>query len=298
MWRTLLISNDHQLSLDKNRIVLKNAAGEKTALALEDISAIIVDANQYTVSGNLLSAMAEYGIAFFSCAQNHVPNGVFMPFHSHSRASLMANRQIELTEPFKKRIWQKIIKTKIANQAQCVKLIEKSGHEKLFAMADSVQSGDDGNIESAAARHYWECIFGNFNRQNKTDVRNSLLNYSYAVMRGLLARHLCAYGLLPCFGMHHRSELNAFNLADDIIEPFRPLIDLHVYLLEKQRPVENELTPRDKQTLVDIINKNCKTGDEVVTIMKAAELSCASLAACIREKDFNRLALPSFHIRR
>ena len=219
-WKGLHLSRPARLNTADGQIVVAQDDGE-VRLPLEDIAYIVLDAPHATLTTTLLSACMEAGIAIVSTDARHTPNGLMLPFHRHHRQAGVANMQIALGEPFKKRAWQRVAVAKIDNQAAH---LDRGGHngESLRAMSRLVGSGDPQNIEARAARAYWGALFSDFVRDDASDLRNKLLNYGYAVLRAGIARSLVAYGLLPSIGLHHASVTNAFNLADDLIEPFRP----------------------------------------------------------------------------
>lgn len=294
-WRIILVSKPCRLSVKNSQLLYEPQDGEKATVPIADISAVILETKYATLTSNLLAELAEAGAVLFSCADNHVPSGAFFPFHKHSRYAETAAFQKDWTEPFKKRVWQEIVKQKIENQAHVLKLAGRNGWETLKKMAAKVQSGDSENHESQAAKIYWENLFDNFTRE-KEDWRNSCLNYGYAVIRGALARSIVGAGLIPCFGLDHANGLNAFNLADDLIEPFRPFVDLKVFLFFKTSEPKNgeKLSPKDKQELVKILAELCAFDGQRTTLLTAAEGVSFSLASATRARDFKIIKLPSF----
>jgi CRISPR-associated protein Cas1 len=214
------------LALADGQCVVTQETGE-IRLPLEDIAWIILDTPQATLTTALLSACMEAGIALIVTDERHHPSGLALPFHRHHRQAEVAALQVALGDGLRNRLWQMIVRAKIRNQAAVLSLCGRSA-TPLGAMAQRVTPGDAENVEARAARYYWSRLFDHFVRENGTDRRNAMLNYGYAVMRGAVARALVAAGLLPAIGLHHTSALNPFNLADDILEPFRPIIDLMV----------------------------------------------------------------------
>ena len=288
-WRILQITKPCKLSVKNRQLVCENNE-DKLTLPIEDISVIVLENRQIIFSNALLSELTDNGIVLFSCDFSHIPSGCFAPFHNHSRYAEVAWLQVETSEPLKKRIWQEIVKTKICNQASCLKFFNKQHHQKLLEIAKLVQSGDSKNSEAFAASIYWKDLFIDFNRHDEFDIRNSALNYGYAIIRGCMARSVVGAGLLPCFGVHHANKLNAFNLVDDLMEPFRPFVDFQVNKLNISN--QKELDSQTKNKLVEILTQNCSVNDEEVTLLRACDLVALSVAKTIKNKNIKHLQLP------
>lgn len=246
-WRTILVTKPCKLSLKQLQLVYEPHNEPSIKVALEDITVIVIETNQAVMTTALLSLIAEKNIALFSCDSYHMPNGTFIPFHQHSRLSQIAHLQQKIKQPLKKRLWQAIVTKKIANQARCLTIYEKDD-SALRRLADKVKSGDSDNLEAYAAKLYWSTLFDDFSRDQKGyDPVNVALNYGYAIVRGAIARSLVSFGLLPTFGLFHRSELNAYNLADDLIEPLRPAVDKTIKQMAVEDKLDASLPPVVKQ---------------------------------------------------
>ncbi len=294
-WRIVNITKECNLSLKQCQLLYKPADNsEEVTIPLEDIAVIIADNSGINFSANLLQTIADNGIALFITDKSHIPNGLFLPFHKHSRYTEIFKLQIDWSEPFKKRIWQKIIEQKIYNQFSIIKKINGNENSRLLKLSKSVLSGDSNNNEAQAAKEYWDSLFSNFKRGNE-DIKNKALNYGYAILRGAVARAVVGVGFMPALGVFHSNNLNSFNLADDVIEPFRPFIDELVYnnFQDNENP---DLTPKDKQFLVSILTKFCLFGNEKITILKAIERTAETLQKATKEKDANFLELPKILI--
>lgn len=289
-WRIVQITKPCKLSLKNSQLSYEPFEGDNLSIPLEDISVLILENKQILLNNALISELAESNIVMFSCDGSHIPSGVYFPFHNHSRYSEIAWQQIETSEPLKKRLWQEIVKAKILNQAAVLETFGKDNSKKLKEIAKLVQSGDAKNSEAFAANLYWKSLWDNFNRSNEADIRNSALNYGYAILRGCVARNVVGAGLLPCFGIHHANKLNQFNLVDDIIEPFRPYIDYQVYKLDLKE-VE-ELNVSIKSQLVSVLTQNCLMDGEEINILKAIEMSATSVAKSYHNKEVKFLKLP------
>ena len=193
----------------------------------------------------------------------------------------MLQRQLAVGEPLRKRLWQSIVQAKIRNQARCLVLEGKNG-EGLTALAERVRSGDPDNAEATAAARYFPLLFGDeFVRREDEDLRNAALNYGYALLRGCAARNLAVYGFIPSLGLCHHSGVNSFNLADDIMEPFRPLVDLAVSRHVFER---DALTPETKRMLFSLLSMDVLSGGQRHSVAYAMERLVQSLGRSLEEK--------------
>jgi CRISPR-associated protein Cas1 len=264
---------------------------EQTAFVpFEDIAVIVLNHREITLTHPVLSACGEYGIGLYATGDNHQPSGIFLPFLSHTRTTRMMRKQLAIARPAAKQAWAAMVKRKIENQAACLQLCDKKGVDRMESYARRVRSGDPDNLEGQAAAFYFAQLFGSgFYRADEGCWTNAALNYGYAVLRGAIARGLVAHGLHPTIGLFHDSEQNAFNLADDLIEPFRPLVDLHV--AKRARAIEGELMPEDKQALVALLNIDMGMSQGKMSVMSAIEYAVESLAR-VYEEDSETLDLP------
>ena len=265
---------------------------EQTAFVpFEDIAVIMLNHREISLTHPVLSACGEYGISLFATGDTHHPSGVFLPFLSHSRATRWLRFQLDLPRPVAKQTWAAIVRKKILNQAACLKLAGIDSADRLAAYAQRVRSGDSGHVEGQAAAFYFTQLFGNEFHRGQERWLNAALDYGYAVLRGTIARGLVAHGLLPSLGLFHASEQNAFNLADDLIEPFRPLIDLYV---AKRRSGDNaDLLPSDKAELIALLNVDVGMPSGVTSALNAIELAVESLARIYESGVEHALELPT-----
>ena len=289
-WKGVHITRPSRLSFAEKQIVVDQDGGE-IRLPIEDVVWVILDTQQVSITGTLLAACMEAGIAVISCDAKHMPCGLALPFHAHFRQPAVAMAQIGMSEPLKKRLWQAIVQRKIENQASVLALKSPEDAASLREMTRWVRFGDPDNVEARAARHYWQRLFADFTRGNENDRRNKLLNYAYAVMRAAIARALVASGFLPAFGLHHASATNAFNLADDIIEPFRPFADRLVMRLAELE-ASNEVTTADRRALAAVLLENVRFNGEQVSLFVAAERTAMSLWHAVERKSAEALVLP------
>lgn len=249
-WRSLLISRPAQLRVDRRSLVISQE--QEARVPLEDIAVIVLDHTEISLTHPVLSACAEQGIALYSLGPNHHPNGAHLSFLQHSRGTRRLRQQRAHTRPRVKQLWAAIVKRKIENQAACLRLSKRDGATHLESLSRRIRSGDPKNLESQAALVYFSALFGRQFTRSREDWINSALNYGYAILRGAIARALVAHGFHPSIGLFHDNECNAFNLADDLIEPFRPLVDLYVI---RHAPVDSgrRLHPVDKSGLVALL---------------------------------------------
>lgn len=262
-------------------------------IPLEDAAYVILDDPRVTLTGAVIAACMDAGVIVITTDSRHTPSGVTLPFHRHHRQAGVAVRQLEASGPRRKRIWQALVRAKIENQAA---LLAERGHTNaaaLSAMAALVASGDPGNVEARAARDYWQSLFNSFIRDDPSDLRNKALNYGYAVIRACIARAIVACGLIPSIGVHHVSQVNSFNLADDLFEPFRPLVDRAVADLTAGRDSQTDLTKEDRRLLAGLPFSEIELSGEVMTILAATERSAKSLARAFESGDAKPLLLPA-----
>lgn len=296
-WRSVVIGNPAQLGLEDKALAITQA-GTQARVMLEDISVLVLDHPQITLTAPLLSACAEAQILVLTVAANHLPNGIFLPYQPHSRALKVMSAQLALRQPTRKRLWQRIVQYKIANQAAVLirQAKDKEG-KRLQALASEVRSADLNNLEAQAAQIYFRALIQPTFGRTQTRFYNAALNYGYAVVRAAIARTLVSFGFLPAFGLFHHSEQNVFNLADDLIEPYRPVVDGEVLAYYPIEP-DRDLEPSDKGRLVSILHSdvalsNHAAQDARCTLLAAVEASVGGLSSIVvNGAAIDRLALP------
>lgn len=291
-WRVVHISSPCTLKVKNRQLCHIPQEGEAVTVPLEDISVLILAHRQITFSAPLLNDLAEYGICLFSCNESHLPNGAFFPFHRHFRYAAVAGEQVKMRLPLRKRLWQETVKAKIRNQALCLGIFHAEEAEYLFSLIQKVQSGDSRNTESAAANYYFKKLFGTFSRQDGDDVRNAYLNYLYAVFRACMARSLVGAGLMPFWGIHHCNGYNAYNLADDMMEAFRPYADRAVKTMNPTQALDSKA----KQRLLAVLTETCLTKGEEIGLLPAFDSVASSLAKAILQNNPALLVLPEFKV--
>lgn len=287
-WRSVVISRPAKLRREQFRLAIEQ---EQTAFVpFEDIAVIVLNHRDITLTHPVLSACGEYGISLFATGDTHHPSGVFLPFLSHSRATRWMRLQLDLPRPVAKQTWATIVRQKIANQSACLKLLGREGIDRMDSYARRVRSGDVGNLEGQAAAFYFVQLFGKGFHREQARFANAALDYGYAVLRGTIARGLVAHGLLPSLGIFHASEQNAFNLADDVIEPFRPVVDL--FVARHMALAGDELSPQDKASLVGLLNVDVGMPRGKMSVLSAIEHSIESLARIYDGGNESLLELP------
>ncbi len=286
-YRNLMIESPANMKLCQKQLII--FTDKEHSIPLEDISSILIENRQATITMATLSSLAENNVTVFICNEKHLPCAVMIPFAQHSRTSLMLKYQEKLSQPLRKQLWQQIVKSKINNQANCLELLGKNNAEKyLRNLIKNVLSGDSTNVEAIAARYYFQQAFSNdFIRGNDYDVRNHFLNYGYSILRGHIARLIATYGFVPMLGLHHKSELNSYNLADDFFEPFRPIVDLYVAQIQEPK----ELSPLYKRELFNLLNMDIYINNQYHSVSYAAELMIQSFSRCCQNKS-KELSLP------
>jgi CRISPR-associated protein Cas1 len=295
-WRGLHLTQPSRLSLADDQIVVGQDDGE-VRLALEDVAWVVIDSPRTSLSASLISACMANGIAVVFTDATHTPSGVALPFHRHHRQADVAAKQAAATAPLKKRLWQALVRAKIENQAGALDAVGAGGGRTLREMAKRVGSGDPGNVEAQAARYYWGQLWKDFRRQDDSDRRNKMLNYGYAVVRSGVARALVGSGLVPAFGLKHASVSNAFNLADDVVEPFRPFVDVLAWRTAGDgAPSRDDLSIEDRRTMAGSLLGEARLGDETVTLLTASERTAESLVRAIEAATPAVLTLPTLSL--
>ncbi len=292
-WRGVHISNPAKLNFADNQLVVKQDAGE-VRLALEDIAYVVIDAPHVTLSSTLMSACMKAGISLTFTDETHTPCGLAIPFHRHFRQGEIARLQVAMSEAFRARLWQVVVRQKVRNQAAALAICGCPGGQALAAAAARITPGDAENIEARAAREFFTRLLGrSFSRTEGSGLANAMLNYGYAIIRSGVARALTAYGLIPALGIKHASQTNAFNLADDMVEPFRPFVDIIVFnMLVGEEIGGNELTIAHRRKLVSSLLETASFGREKTTLLIATERMAESLVQAIESRSPAVLVLP------
>ena len=278
--RIVEVADDRRhLLLHRGFMVVRDTEGERKELGqipLDDIAAVIANAHGLSYTNNLLVALAERGAPFVLCAANHNAVGMLLPIEGNFEQSKRIEAQIAASLPTHKRLWASIVRAKLEQQAAALEAIGRPT-ALLTALAAKVKSGDPQNVEAQGARRYWTLLFGDsFRRDQNAGGTNGLLNYGYTVLRATTARAVIAAGLHPSIGLHHSHDNNAMRLVDDLMEPFRPMIDLKVWQLKRNS--ENEVTAETKRALVRTLYEDMQTDAGATPVMVCVQKLCTSLA--------------------
>ena len=292
--RTLFFSNPYYLRMKDRQLVIqsKDDLVQKT-VPIEDLGFIVLDHPQISFSMKLIEQLNDNNVALIFCDSKHLPSSMTLPLDTHHIQNELFRAQISASEPLKKNLWKQTIEAKINNQAR---LLSKHGipGNQLSALSKTVRSGDPDNREGFAARIYWNALFGKqFVRDRYGDPPNPFLNYGYILLRSAVARALAGSGLLATLGIHHRNRYNAFCLADDVMEPYRPYVDEIVIHMSEQWPDIQILDKEHKADLLQLMTTDVRIGENRRPLMVALSYTTASLARCFTGET-RKLIYPSF----
>ncbi len=306
--RTLYFGNPAYLHLSKGQLVVRLPEVEgqddlslqfkretRASIPIEDLGLVVLDHRQITLTQGLMEALLENNVALVHCNSRRMPLGLVLNLEGHSLQAARFRHQIEASKPLKKKLWQQVVAAKLANQAF---LLQQQGRpdEPLLHWAKQVSSGDAANHEARGAAHYWKHLFGadaGFIRDRNGAAPNPMLNYGYAILRAMVARSLVGSGLLPTLGIFHSNQYNAYALADDVMEPYRPFVDgLVVEWLGKHGP-EEELSLQAKAHLLRLPELDVALDGQRSPLMVAVQRTTASLAKCF-EGEARKLLLPTW----
>lgn len=292
--RTLYFGNPAYLSTrdDQLRIVFPDK-GEERTIPIEDIGLVILDHAQVTVSLGLMAKLLDHNVAFITCNASHHPTGLMLNLDGHTLQSQKFRHQLQASKPLIKQLWQQTVSAKIRNQGA---VLARQGVEtgNMQRWRTEVKSGDSSNLEARAAVYYWSRLFPgqpDFLRDRYGPSPNNLLNYGYAILRATVARSLVGSGLLPTLGIHHRNQYNAYCLADDLMEPYRPYVDLLILEILKDEPEPAELTTEHKKRLLQIPAMDILLDRQKSPLMVGVQRTTASLARCF-EAGSGRILYP------
>lgn len=305
--KTLCFSNPAYLSMRNAQLVIKLPEVEKADILseefkkmneltrpIEDIGVVVLDNKQITITQGALEALLENNCAVITCDSNHLPVGLLLPLVGNTTQNERFRDQLDASQPLRKQLWQQTMQYKIRNQAA---ILSKCSHAETRCMqvwANDVRSGDPDNYEARAAVYYWKSLFGhipNFIRDRDGVAPNNLLNYGYAILRAVVARSLVASGLLPTLGIHHHNRYNAYCLADDIMEPYRPYVDSLVFDITEQYGVDVELSKDIKAELLSIPTLDVVINGKRSPLLIAASQTTASLYKCF-SGELRKIAYP------
>ena len=305
--KTLCFSNPAYLSVRDSQLVIKLPEVEKASdlteqfklsteatRPIEDIGVVVIDHKQITITSGALEALLENNSAVVTCDSNHMPVGLLLPLAGNKTQNERFRYQLAASLPLRKQLWQQTIQQKIRNQAFVLDQCSDAETKCMYIWSNEVNSGDTHNLEARAAVYYWKSLFGHipgFIRDREGIAPNHLLNYGYAILRAVVARSLVASGLLPTLGIHHHNRYNAYCLADDMMEPYRPYVDRLVYTITEQYGVEIELSRDIKAELLSIPTLDVVIGGKRSPLMVAVGQTTASLYKCF-SGELRKIAYP------
>ncbi len=305
--KTLCFSNPAYLSLKDAQLVIKLPEVEKSSKLsddfkkstevtrpIEDIGVVVLDHKQITITSGALEALLENNCAVITCDTHSMPVGLLLPLVGNTTQNERFRDQIDASLPLRKQLWQQTIQYKIRNQTAVLSQCTHAETKCMTAWANDVRSGDPDNLEARAAVYYWKSLFGHFEgfiREREGVPPNNLLNYGYAILRAVIARSLVASGMLPTLGIHHHNRYNAYCLADDIMEPYRPYVDRLVYDIIEQYGIDIELSKDIKSELLSIPTLDVVISGKRSPLMIAASQTTASLYKCF-SGEIRKIAYP------
>lgn len=309
--KTLYFGNPAYLSLRMGQMVIKLPEVEtdsnlpdqikkqaEITKPIEDIGVVVLDNRRITITQGLLESLLENNCAVITCDSHSLPVGLMLPLYGNSTQNERFRDQLDASQPLKKQLWQQTIKMKISNQAAALATCTGKNSPTMLRWADDVRSGDPDNVEGRAAAYYWKNLFAgidgleNFTRSREGEAPNNLLNYGYAILRAIVARALVSSGMLPTLGIHHHNRYNAYCLADDIMEPYRPYVDELVYSIVKDKGINNlDLSKEIKAQLLSISTLDVVIGGKRSPLMVAVTQTTASLYKCFMG-ELRRIAYP------
>ena len=291
-WRIVYASEVDKLALNLNSLKV-NKGDLEVKIPLNDIFAVVVEDLTVTITSRLLVELSSYNILVIFCNQKHLPECVLQPISGHYNQYLQMKEQLEWDSYRKSLFWENIIKQKIANQTHCLKFMEIDEERvvKMQKLKDSVERFDEFNVEGQAAKYYFNSLFYDFKRDNDELIENAVLNYGYTILNAAVARTIVAKGLIPALGIFHIGGRNHYNLASDLLEPLRPLVDLFML----KHPPEEFLTKEYRLKLVNLMHARVEIDGKMQTVIRAIEIMIQSVIDYFRNDDVTVLKLPKLN---
>lgn len=296
--RTLFFSQPGHLGVNLAQLVYTptRETGQPHTFPIEDIGFVVIETTQMTLTAYALQALAENNTAVIFCDKTHTPASQLLPFSGHTLTQKHFAAQMVASEALKGRLWKQTVQAKICNQAACLSTGGKEGARWVQRHVQNVKNGDPRNCEGLAAREYWKYHTPetDFKRLRQGAMPNAALDYGYAVLRAATARALTGSGLSCLIGLHHHNQYNAFTLADDVMEPYRPFVDDTVLNAPARFPTEAlELTREMKAALLSVLTADVLIGGMQRPLMNALSITTASLVRCFLKEE-TQIAYPSF----
>lgn len=279
--RTIYIGNPAYLKLKDNQLQIVDPESKelKGSVPIEDMGFLVLDHPQITLSHPVILLLQQHNVAIISCDESHLPLGLMLPISGHVEHSDRLKHQINCSEPLRKQLWKQTVEAKIFQQKEVLRK-RNIEHESLLKYMNEVKSGDSTNMEGIAAQYYWKQLFDDFTRERKGDAPNNFLNFGYAVLRSMVARALVSSGLHPTIGIFHRNKYNAYCLADDVMEPYRPYVDTLVVEWMQQPQATHVLDKEAKAYLLQLATKDVYINGLQRPLMTALSITTSSLCKC------------------
>lgn len=292
MWRTVIITKGERITIKDNWLVVYSESDEQR-VPIGDLYSVVIDNRAAMLSTAVLTTLAMANVHIYFCDSKHIPVALSLPMSTHYKPLGVIKRQIAMTEDFKDRLWQRIVEQKIKNQIICLKTVGVNSEKikPIEELCKEILPGDKKNREAAAAKKYFSALFGCTFKRTDDDITNASLNYGYTIIRSSVAKTLTAYGYNCVLGIHHINEQNAFNLADDIMEPFRPLVDL--WTDNSCVDLWEELTKTNRKDLINLVNVPIKMENKKTRVRYAIDKCVSSLTSAIEKNDPELLILPT-----
>lgn len=291
--RVLCFENPARLSLRLAQMIVEREEDTRT-VPIEDVGVVILDHKQITITHALIDALLANNVAIITSNDKHLPVGLMLPLDGNTLQSERFHAQINASEPLKKQMWQQTVVAKILGQAHVLGM-QNIEHGNMFAWAKNVRSGDTENMEARAAAYYWRNMFekDSFIRDPQGLPPNNLLNYGYSVIRAMMARALVGAGLLPTLGIHHHSRYDAYCLADDIMEPYRPFVDIKVLEMWQSGGVTSDISSEQKRELLGITTMDVMINGHRSPMMLAIQTTAQSVQKCF-SGDARKIVYPDW----
>ena len=291
-FRILEIAQPGEIHVTANQLTVEQEIApkkkRKVSVPLEDLELIICTGANIRISTMALSVLSENKIGVVIIGKDYMPSSVVLPYDANVRNAQIAKRQLNMDESFKGELWKKIIQKKIENQAKCLTLLGIDGTKEMFEMMESVKAGDPENIEGNAAKFYFQQFHPGLVRRNDDPI-NSVLNYGYAIVRNTIIRDLVCAGFYPAIGIHHEGPFNGFNLADDLIEPWRAMIDVVAHGIVSS---QTNLSREQRRCLALILHNACFINEEKNTISNGINIMIQSFKQAVESQNIELLKLP------
>ncbi len=285
--RIVEISSEAHICHKNRQLVVRQIDREDAQVPIEDLGVLVLNDPSITMSQRIMAELASANVAVILCDKKRLPVATLTPIEGNTLHTKTLAMQVQIKETTKKRLWKSIIQAKVRAQAGALDAAHiNSG--PLRAFAEKVKTGDTTNIEAQAARVYWQRLFGkDFRRDRYGQGPNALLNYGYTLMRSTVARAVLGAGFHPALGLHHRNQYNSFCLADDLIEPLRPAVDLHIYRLTNKGKNIPDISPESKRALLEVLTFNFKINGQGLPLTAALERYMATVRRVMSEEQRN-----------